>query len=497
MATLAPASRDAVSPPAVVTPVESRRRRAPGLDTLFSMVFALFGWGVGIERLSDNSFFWHLRTGRLILDQGLSHADPFSFSAHGVHWVAQSWLAEALYGALDRAFGPFAIRALVGVVGAAIGVLAFRLALRLARDRVRAALLTVVALSGLFTLWSERPLLMGVLLLLVLLWIVEVPDSWLGQRPVVALPVVFWLWVNIHGTFALGFAYLGLHLVGRWLDGARPWEGRERRLATGGLVAFVLTFANPYGVDLVKFPLDLIGRSDLLRRVIEWGSPDFHDVHGLALGLWLMVFAVILARAPRRATWRDLVVTLPFVVLALWALRNVALAPLVGLPVAARLVAARERASADRLRLGWLMSAALVFVAVLVGVSAAGRADFAFDGYPVSAMRAVERQGLLGRRLLADDADAGYVILRYWPAQKVFIDDRYDMYPRRVINDFFTVNDAKPGWRRVLDRYGIDVIVWNRDAPLVRLAERSGDWRRVHRDARFVVLARRSLSTSS
>ena len=259
----------------------------------------------------------------------------------------------------DRAFGPFGIRLLGAVVGAVIGVLAFRLALRLAKERIRAALLTVAALGGLYTLWSERPLLLGVLFLLVLLWIVEVPESRVGRHPMVALPVLFWLWANVHGTFALGFAYLGLHLVGRWLEGARPLAGRERQLTLGSVLAFAVTFANPYGIDLVKFPLDLLSRGDVLRDVIEWSSPDFHKVHGMAFALWLVVFALVLARGPRRASLRDLVVTIPFLLLGMWALRNVALAPLVGLPVAARIVATRKRAVGEPLRLGWVFGTVL------------------------------------------------------------------------------------------------------------------------------------------
>src|SRR5207245_2546920 len=40
----------------------------PSMAGLFSLVFALGGWRAGLSRLSDNSFFWHLRTGRRILD---------------------------------------------------------------------------------------------------------------------------------------------------------------------------------------------------------------------------------------------------------------------------------------------------------------------------------------------------------------------------------------------------------------------------------------------
>jgi hypothetical protein len=495
MATLTrPPARAGASPAATSSapPPKAPRRsvRPPSLDTLFTLVFAVFGWGVGIERLSDNSFFWHLRTGGLILDHGFPHADPYSYVAKGTPWVVQSWLAELAYGGLDRLAGPFAIRVFGGLVGVAITVLVFRLALRLAHERMRAALVTVAALGALYTLWSERPLLLGVLFFVLLLWVVEVPDGPLGRRELVALPVVFWLWANVHGTFALGLAYLGLHLLGRWLEGHRPWEGRERRLVLGGLVAFLVCFLNPYGVSLVTFPVDLMARGDALKGVIEWSSPDFHSVRGLAFALWVVVFVVVLARGHNRVTIRDVVVTLPFLVLGFWALRNIAIAPLVGLPVVARAVAVRRRSDDARLQLGWVFAVLLVGIAVAMGLRAAGQPDFAVDGYPVEAMNAVERQGLLGARVLTDDADAGYVILRYGSDQRVFMDDRYDMYPLSVIHDFTTMNSGTPGWDRVLRKHDVEVVVWGRDRVLTQLLRRDDGWRVTYEDPDYVVLVR-------
>lgn len=460
---------------------------------LFTLVFAVFGWGVGIARLSDNSFFWHLQTGGRILDHGFPHADPYSFVAKGTPWVVQSWLAEVTYGGLDRLAGPFAIRVFCGLVGVAITVLAFRLALRLAHDRMRAALVTVAALAALYTLWSERPLLIGVLFFVLLLWVVEVPDGPLARRELLALPIIFWLWANVHGSFALGFAYLGLHVLGRWLEGHRPWEGRERRLVLGGLIAFVACFLNPYGVSLVTFPVDLMRRGDALKDVVEWMSPDFHSVRGLAFALWVVVFVVVLARARHRVTIRDLVVTLPFLVLGFWALRNIALAPLVGLPVVARAVAVDRRPDDSRIQLGWVFVAVLGILAVGMGMRAAGQPDYALDSYPVQAMNAVERQGLLGSRVLTDDADAGYVILRYGTTQPVFMDDRFDMYPLPVIRDFTTLSSGTAGWDDVLRKYDVEVVVWGRDRALTQLLQQSDQWRVTHRDAKNLVFVRTDL----
>lgn len=476
-------------PPGPVAPASTPGRF--GLGTVFSAVFALFGWAVGISSLSDNSFFWHLRTGEYILDHGIPHHDVFSYTAAGTPWVAQSWLAEVTYGLLYRSFGAFGVRFFVGVVGAGIGLLAYRLALRLVRDRVVACGITLAALAGIYSLWSERPLLIGVLFFLVLLWIVEVPDSLVGRHPIIVLPVLFWLWANVHGSFALGFAFLALHLLGRWVDGHRPWDGCERLLLIGAAIGFALTFVNPYGVELVLFPLALLSRGDILSHVIEWRTPDFHKIYGFSLGVWLVVYVDALARGRNRVSRRDLIVTLPMLLLAFWALRNLALAPLIGLPVVARALA-RDRVRPDGARRTIVVGALalIVFLGLVIGLRASQQRDFAFATYPVKSMHYVEANGLLGTRLLTSDSDAGYVILEYYPEQRVFMDDRYDMYPTKLIYDYFTVDDGKPGWSEVLDRYRVETVVWNPATALAAELDASPKWQRVHRDQARAVWVR-------
>ena len=76
------------------------------------------------------------------------------------------------------------------------------------------------------------------------------------------------------------------------------------------------------------FPIALLSRGDILSHVIEWRSPDFRKIYGFSLGLWLVVYIDALARGRNRVSRRDLIVTLPMLFLAFWALRNLALAPL-------------------------------------------------------------------------------------------------------------------------------------------------------------------------
>jgi hypothetical protein len=214
---------------------------------------------------------------------------------------------------------------------------------------------------------------------------------------------------------------------------------------------------------------------------------------------------VVLARGANRVSRRDLTVSIPFLALALWALRNVALAPLVCLPIAARAVAVdpadarseESKAGEQRTPIGWALALVLVVVAASLGLRASSEPDFALKSYPVAAMNAVERQGLIGKHLLTDDADAGYVILAYYPQQKVFIDDRYDMYPRPVINAFFALEHGDPGWSKRLDKYGVDVVVWHREKPLAQYLAQDSHWHRTYRDKDYVVYVRNGTTGST
>jgi beta-lactamase class A len=459
---------------------------------LFTLVFALGGWRVGLSRLSDNSFFWHLRTGRWILDHGIPRNDPYSFSAPGVHWIAQSWLAEAIYGVVDRAAGGFGIRLLVASTGALITGLTYRLVLRQCADHLVAVGLTLAAIGASFTLWSERPLFLALLAFVALVWIVEVPDGPLGRRALLSVPLLMALWANVHGTFALGFLYLGLHLAGRWLDRAPPWAGRERSLAVAGALALTACLANPYGPGLLLFPIRLLGRGDILRQVTEWRPPLPGSVQGIMLGIWAAVFLACLALGRRRVSRRDVVVTMPFLLLAVWAQRNIALAPLAGVAVAARVVAPATARPASATPLNRIVAGALLALASLWTLQAAREPDFDLHEYPVAAMRFVSDQGLLGRRIMTDDRWGGYVILAYWPRQQVFFDDRYDMYPLPVLRDAFRFYDADPSWSQILDRWAIDAVVWPRRAGIVRLMETNPGWERRYQDDVAAVYVRRA-----
>lgn len=466
----------------------TRTLRPPSLHAALGAGAALVGLVIGLGRLSDNSFFTHLATGRLILEQGsIPTGDPYSFSAPGTPWVVQSWLASVILAGVERVAGPQGIRLLAGLVAAALAALAWRLTAP-ARSLLPRVGLTGLALVIGATFWAPRPLLFGLLLLALVLVIAEE-----DRDPRWFVPI-FWLWANLHGSFPLGLVALACLALGARLDHeSERRHGRVRGLVFAA-VGTALAAISPVGPKLLIFPIHLLGRSDVLQRVVEWQSPRFSATYGRVFAIQVVVAVLALCRAPR---WRVAIPLVVFVVASLVALRNIPVASLVLLPgMAWGLRDLGTLRGEERGPVSVLLAAAVGVVAVLVTVAALGRPAFDTSPatYPVDAVAWMDGQGLTrgGARVVHTDTTGNYLELLWGPSSRVFLDDRVDMFPIPLLRDYLTLNDGGAAWRTVLDRYDTDLVVWDRGSPFATVLVESPDWRIVYSDQHAIVACRRA-----
>ncbi len=464
---------------AAVATVSEREADAPSgpskgrgvtLASLCTMVAAVTGLVIGLRQLGDNSYFTHLATGRLILEQGrIPTSDLFSFTANGQPWVVQSWLASLLFGLADRTPGHYGLVLLHAGVTTALALTVWRLTSRARTLVPRVALLALSIAVGAGT-WSERPLTFGLLFLAVALLLAD------GEGRVWLAAPVFWLWVNMHGSFPLGLVALGLIVIGTRLDrtttDADDWRRPLAVLkwATLGVLAGVV---NPLGPTLLLFPLDLLSKQEVLKDVVEWAPPRFTSWSERAFLVLLVVAILGLVRRPRWSSALPLVV---FTVAALLAARNVPVAALIILPGAARSLAGLGTLTGEERRpLHRPAAALLLIVAGMLVLASFTRPAFALRSYPVQTM-ATLRADDPSVRIAAPESAGNYLELAYGTDANVFYDDRFDMYPEQVSRDYVTLVRAGNEWAEVLDRHGIDVVVWPADGALVTVLRASSSW---------------------
>ena len=452
----------------------------------------------------------HIAVGKVMLATGaLVREDFFSHTAYGQPFLAYEWLSQLFFAAVYQFAGLDAVAVLAGVVIAFAYALVAGLLIRrgVAADLV---ILTVgaAALLGM-THWAARPHMFSFAASAILLRLIEPGNT----RRVLWFVPLFALWVNLHPGFLFGLGILGVMTVGDLIeavisDNRVAWRWAARYHATALGLGSVATLLNPYGIGLHLHSLAHLGNAEMMSATVEFRSPDFHTSIGMVfLATLLLVVAAIGSRKTRLPT-PTLLILLATVALSLRSWRYIALFGLVTLPLLALALVddwerwipsvlrepGRALAAGDRLARRGGAALALVFVLVWAVLPGDGRAkqyvatDFDPEVFPANAVKFAREHKVSGR-LYNEYKWGGYLVLA-WPEQRVFIDGLADFYGSRIFRDYRHVAGLRPGWRDVLSRWNIDLVLMPADSSVVAELAREPGWYELYRDEISVLLKR-------
>lgn len=467
---------------------------------------------LGIDRfnvLADPDTYWHLATGRWILEHGaVPKTDPFSHSMPGTPWIAHEWLSALVLTGVFRIAGWAGLVVLTALVFAC--TLAYVMRFLLARmEPVHALLFTTLAASILIGHLLARPHVIAWCLLA--LWVGTLVNAGEQERnpPWWLLPLMV-LWANLHGSFILGLA-LGAALA---LDAVLLRAARLRRMAARYWAGFMglsvlASMLTPAGWHGLLYPVQVMQMTVSLDTIGEWLSPNFHQPQLLELWLMLMLALSMLGRV--RLPWLRLVLVLGLIHIALKHQRYVSLLGLVtpflmASPLAqhwrATAGSGRDAESLDRVflalaapaRAGAVATFALLASLLMGSAIQSDRFAPATTITPEAAVLAAHHAGASGP-VFNDYGFGGYLIYSGIP---VFIDGRSDMYGDALMKRYLeALSLSKPETLQLLlDDYHIGWTLLAPGFPAVALLDRLPGWRRVFSDAVAVVHVRDSASTA-
>jgi hypothetical protein len=446
----------------------------------------------------DPDFWWHLRNGRLIMETGrVPHQDLFSFTAAGSRWIDHEWLTEVAMQALWLRGGPILLLVIASVLTTLVLLLVYATSLRRGA-RPLPALITL-ALAAVASMGSIGPRVQMVTLLFSALFAFILAGR--RGRSLYLLPPMILLWANLHGGFVIGLLLMALAMTGEALEGR--WSA-ARRLCILFLVSLGVTFLNPNGAGQLLYPLRFVVPNAFTARIQEAASPNFHlpVVAGFEVLLLLLLLAAAL-RARSRLDFGSILAVAAFVHLALSATRNVALAAVILAPITADLMSRADLnfASAGELS-GWTrplsrrMTAILdgsILLATTVALGLLARDELSGGSlrsieadYPAAAVARVAGQGTPAR-VFTEYHWGGYLLWRA-PEARVFIDARADtVYSEEILRQYLRAGGGGVGWKGILQRWHVDTVIVEPDAPLAQLLAADPEWHLVLRDAKSIM----------
>ncbi|MBB3066279.1 hypothetical protein [Limibacillus halophilus] len=468
--------------------------------------------------LADPDYQWHLKAGELIAATGaLPTGDPFSWTFEGQPWVLHEWLFQLLLYGVYSLGGEPAVLFMTALVGGAALFVAARLADRFIQRPLASCLLTLFFCVILVSFMAPRPHLFSYLFFgvqLGLLWRARYETK---QGGLFLLPVLMVVWVNLHGGYFVGLAFLfafaaseslRLLLVER-VAPTGPGGGYLARLWIVLLLTLAASGVNPYGFGHLLYPLTVM-QMEAISTISEWATLNFSDLKNLSFVVAFMGFVALMVGRRDKPDLTEILLPLVTVAAGIASARNAPFAVVIMVAYAGRFIGdgallplasafGLDRRSAESQgdslnpRIERLLNGLIVVLLAGYAIGASNSAQYfsriaAFR--PTELTDFIKQQDLQGR-MMNEYGLGGHLIRDLYPERKVFIDGRADLYGDSFVLANHRATKQGENWRRHLDDWQIDYAVVQKQDAIAKLLYEAGDFALVFDGKIYEIYVRR------
>ena len=393
-------------------------------------VFFLLVTIAAITPIRSYDYFWHLTTGRWIVEhRAIPRFDPLAVASAHVSWINGEWLYEIVLYVLHGIASDAGISILSALLAAAIFTAGFVFATR--ENNVGPALLiAAIAFAGASDRLGVRPAAAAALLIVIALGLL---GSRMKLTPLtIAYALVTIIWINVHPSALLAPL---LAMITMLID-VRRWI-----VAAASAAALLI---NPFGWNAILAPLRLTSeiRSGAFVNA-EWlPSPfDIFPLLYVTMGLVLLLF--LGTRKKRAHAWRFVI----FVILGALAYRYVRNQ---GLYFAAIPLLVPPLGDLSRRTSNIIAAFALVPLgwAYQHDIHRLGADD---ERFPMRAVAALRSYNLAGN-IYNVDQFGGLLEWTFYPARRTLTDGRNELFGDFIAADAEARHDSRK-WHALIAKY--------------------------------------------
>ncbi len=246
--------------------------------------------GSSLTIFNDGDVRWHIAAGQWMIDhRAVPRTDPFSFTYAGQPWMAFEWGSQLVYGAAHRLAGFGGVAAVVTAALVALHLLVVAQARRWVGPLGIVATVILLDLI-LIPMILARPHLLGwVMLALWLTILLKAREE--DRTPPLAAAALMTLWINLHGSFAIGLVIAAFVALDACVAAKWRWPV-VRGWALFGLLSALAAMINPNGMHGFLYPLE-IAQLTTLPLIVEWRPSNWGrtPLFFVALGVAALLMA--------------------------------------------------------------------------------------------------------------------------------------------------------------------------------------------------------------
>jgi hypothetical protein len=451
--------------------------------------------------IDDTDIWWRLRTGQWIVE---NHAVPvkdfISPYTTGRPWIEYSWSFEALVYALHARWGLVGLVYFIVAMALIIAFVAHQLVRRAALPFPFEVALVALALAAMKPQMTPRPWLFTILFFSLELMIIAHARQSERSRLLWFLPLLFFVWANIHIQFVYGLAVLGLLFAEALLTTFMRWRSYEvtapqlpvKLLLLVSLACIGATLATPYHFLLYKQIFEYVVEAGPFQYVAELHPMFFRSLNNWITLLLTLAAAFVLGWQRKWLPYPTLLLLVGALV-AFRARRDAWFLVLAAIWIISDCLRSSFKGSPQ----GWngsqiAVSAAVVACAIYLvslrrGISEEQLQTAVENKFPVRAVEYIKANRLTGP-LFNDYTWGGFFIWRL-PELPPSIDGRLTPYGEKTLGRSVNTWEGRPGWDSNPELLRARLIVANRDAPLTLLLRVHPRYKTIYEDdVAFVII---------
>ncbi len=468
---------------------------------IFSTIFVL-----AFLPTVDPDFFWHLKTGKLLLEGGFPQGDPYSFTKSGSPWHLHEWLSEVLMYKVYEVAGSQVLSLLFAFIIVFTFIIVY---LRTNEKPYVSGIVTFIVAYVSSVSWGVRPQVFNMLFASIFIYILEgLRKGELNKKNYLLLFPLLVLWINLHSGAILGLVLIGIYVFLNHFYA----HSKETQLSFISSIAviFLAIFAlllSPHGYSSLIYPFETLSSEAMKAYINEWHSPDFHSDTGRPFYLLLISVFLIIMFSKVKPSMSEGILILGSLSQALMSYRNIpffciCLGPylssalgdmLKNVPSIKHLIRPPDRSSPR----GEKLVSAMLFLgfSIVCLMDIQSRIKLSDEAiskeFPTIAIDSLKEQlnSQTNPRVFNYYSWGGYLI---WNDIPVFIDGRADMYGDEFFNRYASVATVKANASEILDEFNIDYVLYPTDSPLITFLKASGKYHLVHEDKLATILKRSS-----
>lgn len=205
--------------------------------------------------------------GQIILVDGIPQKDPLSYTMSNYNFIAHEWLSEVALAILYPKLG----MAGLAFVFTSIIILTFIIGISLIPKNAHRWILVplFLSLSLIMDFVSIRAQVISWLFFAVLIKLLFSGVKF--KKRIIFTSIILLLWVNTHGSFALGVGLVMLFSL------VNIFKKRGENFKEGAVIvaSLLVTFINPYGMRIWEESIMTLGDGYLRAYIIEWQTAIF------------------------------------------------------------------------------------------------------------------------------------------------------------------------------------------------------------------------------